>query len=595
MIKNEQAAALTKEIKVVNQALKWLKAHQSPDGSWDCDGFSSNCDAKRGAACTGAAQAVFDAGVTGLALLAFLGAGYDSQLHGPYLDTVRNGLKYLKNDPGRRRAASGRRATTATPTRTPARRSRCARRTRRRKQLPWQQVRARQGLAYINACQNPYKAWRYGKQPGDNDSSVTGWMLMALKAAKDAGIPINERTMKDGLAFIDSMTDEDTGRTGYIKKGELPVRPEGLHREVPRDRVRVAHRGRDVLARSSATPPIRRLMKAGAELLAKKLPVWDEAKGSIDMYYWYYGTLAMFQIGGDHWERWNKNLKTVVIDNQHAKDGCTRGKLGPDRSLGRRRRPRLLDRAHGALPRGLLPLPEGVRHEEVTVERRERSPSAVRVRAAATACLAVGVRRSLRLGRRGGRRSRLAAHAQPKQPVEPSARPDFAPPQCACAGVSTKPVTGMSISGWAATSVFSLSVAMTRVPPSGLVPEIRTRHVTSEFGMKRSTSALSFIGSPPENVASRTWNGLPLRVVMITDCSTGAPGRGMLSPTAEGARRSSPIGLDDDGHGDVGPHRVIRLDGEHGLVAPDRDVPRERDLVAVPHHLVPVGLARCGR
>ena len=43
------------------------------------------------------------------------------------------------------------------------------------------------------------------------------------------------------------------------------------------------------------------------------------------MYYWYYGTLAMFQMGGEHWERWNKNLKTAVIDNQLTeKDGCSR-------------------------------------------------------------------------------------------------------------------------------------------------------------------------------------------------------------------------------------------------------------------------------
>ena len=61
---------------------------------------------------------------------------------------------------------------------------------------------------------------------------------MALKAAKDAGIPVNDRTMKDGLAFIDSLTDEDTGRTGYIRKGELPVRPEGRQAEVARDRDR---------------------------------------------------------------------------------------------------------------------------------------------------------------------------------------------------------------------------------------------------------------------------------------------------------------------------------------------------------------------
>ena len=60
------------------------------------------------------------------------------------------------------------------------------------------------------------------------------------------------------------------------------------------------------------------LMKAGGELLSKKLPVWDEAKGSIDMYYWYYGTLAMFQVGGEPWKKWNAAMKSAVVDSQRS-------------------------------------------------------------------------------------------------------------------------------------------------------------------------------------------------------------------------------------------------------------------------------------
>jgi len=323
--RNQQAGSLQATEKVVMAGLEWLRRHQSPDGSWDCDAFSSNCDAKRGAQCTGRGVAVFDSGVTGLALLAFLGAGFDSQRPGPYLDTVRNGLKYLKNiqdAQGCFGSTSDNRHTYAHACATIAMCEAYA----SSKQLPWRKS-AEAGVGYINACQNPYKAWRYGKQPGDNDSSVTGWMLMALKSAKDAGIPINERTMKDGLAFIDTITDEDTGRTGYIKKGEQPVRPEGLQGKFPASEsealTAVALCSR-IFCEQTDSP----LMKAGAELMAKKLPVWDEAKGSIDMYYWYYGTLAMFQMGGEHWERWNKNLKTVVIDNQ-LKDGCTEGSWDP--------------------------------------------------------------------------------------------------------------------------------------------------------------------------------------------------------------------------------------------------------------------------
>jgi len=57
-------------------------------------------------------------------------------------------------------------------------------------------------------------------------------------------------------------------------------------------------------------------IKAGAELCAKRLPVWEPGKGKVDMYYWYYATLSMFQVGGAEWTKWNKSMKTAIIDHQ---------------------------------------------------------------------------------------------------------------------------------------------------------------------------------------------------------------------------------------------------------------------------------------
>jgi hypothetical protein len=324
--RHDQLPNLTATEKPVNLGLRWLRQHQSPDGSWDCDAFSANCDHKRGAECTGRGAAVFDAGVTGLALLAFLGAGHDG-VHGDHQDIVKNGLKYLKGIQDAEGCFGSRTDSRHTYAHACATIAMCEA-YGSTKLLPWRKA-AEAGVAYINACQNPYKAWRYGKAPGDNDASVTGWMLMALKAAKDAGIPVNGQTMKDGLAYIDSITDEDTGRTGYVKKGELPVRPEGLAGKWPATEseslTAVAMSAR-IFCGAQDSP----LMKAGAELLAKKLPLWDETRGSIDMYYWYYGTLAMFQVGGENWERWNRNLKAVVIDHQRGdKDGCLEGSWDP--------------------------------------------------------------------------------------------------------------------------------------------------------------------------------------------------------------------------------------------------------------------------
>jgi hypothetical protein len=46
------------------------------------------------------------------------------------------------------------------------------------------------------------------------------------------------------------------------------------------------------------------------------------------VYYWYWGTLAMSQLGGPRWERWNTSLKAVAIDHQ-VKRGCAAGSWDP--------------------------------------------------------------------------------------------------------------------------------------------------------------------------------------------------------------------------------------------------------------------------
>jgi hypothetical protein len=61
------------------------------------------------------------------------------------------------------------------------------------------------------------------------------------------------------------------------------------------------------------------MIRKGARLCLEKPPVWRPDDGSIDMYYWYYGTLAMFQVGGPAWRDWNVALEKAVIATQHGK------------------------------------------------------------------------------------------------------------------------------------------------------------------------------------------------------------------------------------------------------------------------------------
>ncbi|MCZ6573962.1 MAG: HEAT repeat domain-containing protein, partial [Planctomycetota bacterium] len=80
----------------IGGGLEWLAAHQDVDGNgmWDCDAFMKHDPA--GDKCDGPGRALYDPGVTGLALLAFLGAGCTDR-DTPYANNVHMGLRYLSS------------------------------------------------------------------------------------------------------------------------------------------------------------------------------------------------------------------------------------------------------------------------------------------------------------------------------------------------------------------------------------------------------------------------------------------------------------------------------------------------------------------
>jgi hypothetical protein len=314
----------------VMDALKWLKAHQSPGGQWEGDGFQKWCDFK--AAPAGkqpdgvGKEGMYDPGITGLALCAFLGAGYTNRGKHPFKNTVSKGLRYLKNvqDP---EGCFGARASpnfiynhaTASLAMVEA---------YGMTESTIFKTSAQRCLEFIAISRNPYFAWRYGVKPGDNDSSVTGWMMMAIKSAKLINADAKKRGKSpplvvdedafDGVkAWIDKMTDPDYGRVGYITRGSGPARPKALVDRFPSEKSE-SMTAVGVLAKifMGIDPKKDEIMRKGAELCYKLPPVWNESDGSIDMYYWYYGALAMHQMGGKYWKAWKEGLEKAVIETQ---------------------------------------------------------------------------------------------------------------------------------------------------------------------------------------------------------------------------------------------------------------------------------------
>ena len=317
-------------------ALRWLAAHQADDGGWQAQGFAGWCDGKptTGEKPDGAGKAVYDVGVTGLALLAFLGAGYTNRGEHEFARVVRKGLSYLKNvqDP---EGCFGRRDTDRYVY-NHALAATAMVEAYGMTESPIYRGSAQKALDFIALARNPYFAWRYGVKPGDNDTSITGWMMTCLEVARW----INESSAKrgkrpllvldddawDGIrAWLDKVTDPDTGRVGYQMRGAGSARsPEAAQRfPITKSEAMTAV---GVLARvfSDEDPRTSRVLQRGATLVGDLPPMWNPADGSIDMVHWVFGALALFQLGGHPWNAWDQALDTAVVMHQRL-DGthCT--------------------------------------------------------------------------------------------------------------------------------------------------------------------------------------------------------------------------------------------------------------------------------
>ncbi|MCB9876949.1 MAG: terpene cyclase/mutase family protein [Planctomycetes bacterium] len=306
----------------VERGLEWLAAHQDEDGKWDADGFMKHDDATL-PLCTGPGNPVHDIGVTGLALLAFLGDGHTMRA-GSYQDVVKRGVLWLRaqqEENGRFGAAASSDFVYDHAIATYALCEACG-----LSASSLLRPTVQKALAYLEAHRNPYSVWRYQPRDGDRDLSVTAWCVMAYESARFFGFAVNEQALKLAAVYLDEVSDA-TGRHGYMKAGEPSSRKVGGHAarfpvEKGEAMTAVGLFCRFFLGQDPREAPV---MKAAAARLLTRPPVWDEKSGSIDHYYWYYATYALFQVGGPQWRAWQQQVERAVGRTQHqARDDKNR-------------------------------------------------------------------------------------------------------------------------------------------------------------------------------------------------------------------------------------------------------------------------------
>ncbi len=163
-----------------------------------------------------------------------------------------------------------------------------------------------------------YGGWRYNPNSTGSDISVTGWQVLALKGAVNAGFSIPEYVFPSAARFVRSLQGKEDGSFRYESPGDTGNS--------------CARAGMGALSlqlsgfpQDPAIPPALRFMQDYA-------PRWNiETRGDgYPFYYWYYGTRAMYLAGGDDWRIWKDWICRFLVDHQN-KDGSWDGVNNEDR------------------------------------------------------------------------------------------------------------------------------------------------------------------------------------------------------------------------------------------------------------------------
>jgi hypothetical protein len=266
------------------KGLRYLAGSQSPDGSWpDRTGT--------------------EPGVVGLCVMAFLAHGEDPNF-GPYAKNIRNGLGFIIKQ---QKEANGYIGTSmynhGFATLALAESYGVVEDERLAEAL-------RKAVDLILSAQerNPRGAWRYTPESPDADTTVTGCQLVALYAARNAGLAVPDEALKKGQAFMKRCRGIDGGY-GYTSAGSGKPTLTAI----------------GSLTLSLAKKRDSKGYRASLEYLQKKLNYRDRY---YPFYYEYYMSQALFHGDEETWNEWNsRNIR--YLSASQIRDGSWLGNKGP--------------------------------------------------------------------------------------------------------------------------------------------------------------------------------------------------------------------------------------------------------------------------
>ena len=177
--------------------------------------------------------------------------------------------------------------------------------------------RLQRAVRLIEKCQNPEGGWRYQPAPVDADISVTICQVMALRAARDAGIKVEKDVIDKAIAYVRSCQNPDGGFS-YMSHGATGS---GFARSAA-----------GVASLYYAGVFEGDELKRGLDYLKRFANGGAGATGFEGHFYYgnYYAVQAMFLAGGNYWKTFYPAIRDQLIARQDRSSGGFAGDYSPE-------------------------------------------------------------------------------------------------------------------------------------------------------------------------------------------------------------------------------------------------------------------------
>jgi hypothetical protein len=161
-------------------------------------------------------------------------------------------------------------------------------------------------VTLIINTQNSEGGWRYQPQRRDADISVTICQVMALRAARNAGLFVPRETIDRCTEYVKRSQNADGGFMYMLQGGGQSAFPRSAA---------------GVVALYSAGIYDSAEIKKGLDYLAPFMPRGNDFNRESHYFYGhYYAVQAMWHAGGEYWSRWYPAIRDALVARQ-GEDG----------------------------------------------------------------------------------------------------------------------------------------------------------------------------------------------------------------------------------------------------------------------------------